>query len=269
MAKPFTPEEIAAIEARYPTEGAVKLAAEVGRRRENIIGKARGLGLRCELGHPWSPVNWTPEMDGVIRAEWQRVQMRSNGLNAARLAKRLGVSRLQLLDRAARIGVSARYVRQPGWTEAEDELLRQLRHFSLATIREKMRAAGYQRTENAISSRIGKLRCRLSDSDEVYSANQLAALMGVSTVKVGNWIKRGELKAKPRTDTADHRNGGVADRWMISRAAVRSLLIDYTAQVDISRADKFWLVDLLAGDRPRKLHMQDSCGAGYMAEAVL
>lgn len=265
MAKPFTAEEIAAITARYPTEGASKLAAEMGRRNQNIIQKAHGLGLRCVLGHSYNPMRWTPEMDGVIRAEWPRVRMRSNGLTCARLAKRLGVTRLQLIDRAARIGASARYIRQPSWTEEEDELLHQYRHLSLDTIRKKMREAGYQRTVSAISARASLMNCRLSDCTEAYSGNQLAKLLGTSTKKVTGWITRGELAATPRTDTAD----GVTDRWLIERQAVRKLLIEHTAVVDISRADKFWLVDLLAGDRPRKLRVQDSCGAGYMAEAVL
>ena len=70
MAKPFTAEEIAAITARYPTEGASKLAAEMGRCNQNIVQKARRLGLRCCVLGPKPQPEKLPVVDAAEMDIW-------------------------------------------------------------------------------------------------------------------------------------------------------------------------------------------------------
>jgi hypothetical protein len=146
-------------------------------------------------------------------------------------------------------------------------MLMEYAHLSTPALRARFKRAGFIRTEGALLSRRSRIAGPLWDSTGAYSAQGLARLMGCSHTAVSGWIRRGWLKATPRTDAVDTRTGGPADRWLIYPRDVRVLICQYTAHININRADKFWLVDLLAGGDHHALPTlrQDRCGVAHIA----
>lgn len=160
------------------------------------------------------------------------------------------------------MGLRRLRLHEPCWTETENELLMDMAHLSTNWIQEKLKKKGFHRTETAITVQRKRLGALVHGNSEAYSAHALANLLGVSPTPVKRWIRLGWLKATPRTESRND-SGGPGDRWLIFPRHVREFILKYTAHVDPSGADKFWLVDLLAGGdyaRPRSIHHQESCG---------
>lgn len=265
---PFTAAEIAAIRARYPTEGPGKLATAMNRPPRLVSAKARSMGVFCSPGRRKKTARvWTAEEDGLIRMEWPAITRHMIGHTAAKLARRMNVPVAQLRQRAMALGIRSQFLREPPWTDEEIDLLDRLRHLSLSRLRQRFTDAGYHRTETALSVKRARMGLNVADSTDFYTMNGLAALMGVSNTNILGLIRRGQLKATPRTEAVDSLHGGVGDRWLIWPADVKAMITTYPAHVDISRADKFWLIDLLAGNA--RIHRQESCGAGESGEHTL
>lgn len=264
---PYTAAEIDIIRARYPSEGAAPLVHALGRDRRSIVAKALALGLRCELARsvPHPDIDWTPEQDGLLRAEWPDVTRHIPGKTAKNLAARLGVTIYQARMRAAQLGLKIQVLKMPNWSEEEDTLLIENSHLSLSALRARLKKMGCPRSESAIAVRRTLITSGVVDSTGAYSGHALARMMGCSSIAVRNWIQRGWLKATPRTDAIDPRTGGPGDRWLIYPDDVRRMIVQYTAHINLHRADKFWLVDLLANDRNRVVLRQDRCGVAHEA----
>jgi len=245
---PFTPEEIDILRARYPQEGAAKLVPVLNRKRRDILVKARALGLRCALARTMATRRvWTLDEDALIRREWPRVQKRQQSV--ARLADQIGVSEFLVRERAGVLGIRLQRPDHIPWTEAEDELLAANVHLVPRTIADKLQRAGFpRRTAAAIAVRRQRLQRTVHGNGEAYSLHELAALMGCSPQPVMRWIRLGLLPAKARGET-QNQYGGPGDRYLIKPRDVRAFIIQHTAQVatQLATADKYWLVDLLAG----------------------
>ena len=189
---------------------------------------------------------WTEEQDQVIRDVWPRIYRRET--NVATLAKRLGgVSDCQLRARAKRLGVAVLRDVEREWTDDEIEYMCQIAHLGLNGIQKRMRKRGWPRSLNAIGVKLARLNQKTrGENVHLYSADGLAQLLGVAPDAVRRWISCGWLKAKPHSSTATASN-----RWDIVPSDVVRFMRDHTARVDFSRADKFWLVDLLTSGGQR------------------
>jgi len=177
MIRPYTEEEISSIRARYMQEGAARLAREMGRNPCDVRQKAWMMGLRRDpKKRNTQSRDWTPEEDGILRAEWSFIQRRIPGHTAAQLARRLNVSLNMVRSRAALLGVRATYLKNPDWTEAELELLERYQHLSTHNLYRRFKAAGFQRTPTAIHVMRGRQCIPLHENTNAYSAYNANAL---------------------------------------------------------------------------------------------
>jgi len=132
--------------------------------------------------------------------------------------------------------------------KSEIELLDQWLHLPLHSIRARLKRRGFRRTESAIAVQRYRKCGGFFQATGAYSAHQLAQLLGVSSVQVNGWIKKGWLRATPRGDTvAEH--GGPGDRWMITPKAVKDFLFDNAALINPRGINFVWLMDLLRGEK--------------------
>lgn len=262
--KPWSEVDIAILQERYPTEGAAPLVPIFGRRRQLITAKARALGLRSQRHSHSRSHCWTDEENRLLREQWPMVQGRRQSV--ARLSDRMKIAKNQLYAQALVLGLSRPRLAPPPWSDAENELLETTLHLNQKTVSARFRKAGYPRSPAAIAMQRNRLGLLVAESTNAYSANRLSQLLGVSIISVIRWIRLDWLKAKPRSESIDPNHGGPGDRWVIYPKDVRRFLLAYTAHVDPSRADKYWLFDLLAGgDWGLKLAPmidQDTCGHG-------
>ena len=152
-------------------------------------------------------------------------------------------------------------IKEPAWTEEENELLSANVHLSLEALAKKLVRSGHpHRSESAISTQRHRLGAIVHLSTEAYSATGLSGLLGCSTTQISAWIRRGWLKATPRSEAIDRNHGGIGDRWMIAPLAVKNLITTYPHYIDITAVDKHWFIDLLAGSAPRTVLRQESAG---------
>lgn len=167
---------------------------------------------------------------------------RHHGTKAlAILEKRLGMARWTIKRRAVRLGAATTRRRDPPWSEAEMEVLRDCAWMVPERIRLKLRAAGFSRTLTAVA--VQRKKYRAMDSVDGTNARGLAELLGCDAKTVLRWIQRGYLRA---------RHTG-SDRYphFIPTDAVRDFLLAHPEQVDLGKAEragsKLWIVDLLSG----------------------
>jgi len=261
--RPWTEAEMTILRERYPQEGGAPLVAIFGRRRALINAKAHALGLRSHCArHPVSHV-WTDEENLLLREQWPKVQGRRQSV--ARLSDRMKISTYQIAAQAMALGLSRPRIADPAWSDEETELLHATVHLTLKTASTRFSKAGFRRSPTAIAVQRFRAGLCVSENTNAYSANRLAQFLGLSTITVLRWIRLGWLKAKPRSESIDSRHGGPGDRWLIYPKDVRRFLLSYTAHVDPSRADKFWLFDLLAGGdyaQSSPVYHQNTCGHG-------
>jgi hypothetical protein len=190
---------------------------------------------------------WTEEQDQILKREWPLLYRRIPGKTTESLARKLNVSVPVVQLRAGVLGLKRLRIKEPEWTKEEMEILDKTHHMTLQQIKRRLARRGYHRTEAAIGVKRSRNQLSVINSSNAYSASGLAQLMGVSQIVVIRWIRLGLIDATPSGATVDERSGGPGDRWLISPKAVRHFIITHTAQVDLTGADRFWLVDLLAG----------------------
>lgn len=245
----FTQKEIDLIRTHYPDEGRA-VAQRLGRSAHSVSKKAHTLGVvrsGYEQFHP-RRYPWTEEEDQVVRTRWPLVQRHK--MTAAGIAAQLkGPSVHQVRMRAAYLGVACH--RQPitPWTEEQEAYLEKWAHLGLDALTLRLKQRGWPRSKSAIGVKMSQLKIRARGTNEAaYSATGLRHLLGLGNVNtVVGWIRRGWLPATPRTD-GRHATSGGPKEWSIRPKDVRHFLCEYTAHVDLSKADKYWLVDLLAGE---------------------
>ena len=267
--RPWTETELALLRERYPGEGGVPLVAVLQRNRIVISKKARAIGLTCRNAYHPARV-WSDDENRVLREQWPLVMRKKQSIQ--RLAERLHASEHQVRSQAMTLCLSHPRIATTSWSDAENDLLEATHHLALRTAAARFRHAGFRRSESAIASQRNRQALRAADSTNAYSANGLSKLLGITDNYIQRWIRLGWLKATPRTDAIDPRHGGPADRWLIYPKDVRRFLLTYTAHIDPSRADKYWLFDLLAGgDYGNKLlptQRQEVCGFDEMRVAA-
>lgn len=249
MARYYTPSEISLIKREFSADGAAALAERMGRPVQRIRKKAAELGL-YQVRKISARTVWTEEQDALIRIHWPHISRRSGaGMTILRLAALLNVSEWPLRNRAAALGLVTLRLKSKPWTEEELELLEKWSHLHVKSIADKFRKAGYTRSPAAVAVQRTRQELLVRQSCESYSGARLASYLGVNLSTVTAWIRRGWLKAESRTDAINARTGGPGDCWSIRPGDVREFVRQYVAHVNIVRANKFWLVDLLYGSK--------------------
>lgn len=204
-----------------------------------IYQKARQLGLRGP-GYTKPNEQWTSSkfIDDAIRRYYAGTPRRGG---VGRLALSLYRPARWVSHRARQLGIVTPRFKDAPWSAAEIELLRKNAPKAPMSIALAFRKAGFKRTSGSIKSKITRLHCDRADDDH-YSARGLAQLFAVDVHVVCGWINKGWLKAQMRGTTRQH------DVYRISQGAVRRFVIENAGAVDIRRVDKFWFIDLLAGN---------------------
>lgn len=215
-----------------------------GRSATAIYNHAATLELQAPATqkHDFRRQRWTSSdhIDAVIRRVYQRTPTKGD-INALALA--VSRPRWWVTKRASKLGLVTPRFKEPLWTDAERDIVRDNFHRSPRTIQRMLNRAGCKRTETAITVMGKRLGATREDPLHV-TAHGLATLMGVDAKTVTGWITRGLLKAKHRGTDRTPAQGG--DQHWIHLRDVRAFIIDNAAVVDIRKVDKFWFIDLVA-----------------------
>lgn len=235
---PWSPRELQVLRERYIAEGVVACERLLpDRARCTIMQKASEMGLRRQRRHQ-DPQQTTEMLDAAIRRFY--LEPRRSGA-MREFAKRYGRSRHWIYYRARQLGVINTRHERRNWTEAEDDILREFAEKRVEYIARRLKREGYTRSPGAIGARlraIGYSADARADPD-VYTAAQLARVMGVDSHVPIRWITGCGLKAKR---TGSGRTAGYA----IHRRDLRAWLVA-SAEWDHRRCPRWWLVDILAG----------------------
>jgi hypothetical protein len=191
----------------------------------------------------------TEQSDSVIREAYRHMTFgRAKGrLTLDQVAARLGCGRRTVESRARALGV-VRPRAEVRLSEPEVEIIKRYAHLSVTALRKRLEKAGFRRSRGQIMAcrarELGPVAEIREDRDR-YSARQLAQCLGVHGNTVLRWIKWGWLQAE-RVER-DWAGSPIDHQWLVRAKDARQFVIDYTAHVDFSRADKYWLVGLLTG----------------------
>ncbi|SDB03564.1 hypothetical protein SAMN05660653_00160 [Desulfonatronum thiosulfatophilum] len=181
----------------------------------------------------------TPEAHEQIR----RVYQSDTGAGQVRdLARRLHLPRWKVSRYALHQGWVAKQPKEPNWSDAELSYLQRVAHLHPEVIQRKMKANGYKRSVNGIVLKLR--RTRMLKNLEGMSARSVALCLGVDDKHIRRLIDSGRLKATRRGTARTEAQGG--DQWWIKEQDVRAYILEYLPEVDLRKADKYWLVDLLA-----------------------
>ena len=177
--------------------------------------------------------------DAMIRREYLAPNRDCHAMT--RLAKQLNVPRSALSYRCKELGIIESRDSRP-WSDRENEILAERAHLSLQVIQRHLKKAGFRRTQSAIIGQRKLMRINMEDAKleaGVYTGKQLALCMGVDCRTVYRLINKGMLTAKRAGYERDR------DYWHITEKSIRAMLINYTAEIDFRKVDKYWLVDIL------------------------
>jgi len=123
------------------------------------------------------------------------------------------------------------------WSEPELRILERNAHFSPKTIKNKLKAAGYTRSEHSIV--VKRKRMRFLQNLGGQSANSLAQCLGIGVHSVLYHIKNGNLKAERRDENKE------TPTYYIKDKDVKKFIVSHVDTIDFRKVDKYWLVDLL------------------------
>jgi hypothetical protein len=234
----WTTREIRVLRELWPDLDAL-VAALPGRTAAGIYGKGCREGLPIpKKGLARRKYTSNEQIDAFIRRAY--VEARDQG-DIKRACAQIMRPRWWVAKRALQLGCVVPRYKEPPWTSAELEIVTANAHLSLERLRNRLRLAGFRRTESAI---LGKMKRLGTDRTEPgrYKCSALAPLFGVNRATVTGWIDKGWLKARGRYSRERHEG----EAWWIAEADVRRFVIENAAAVDLRKVDKFWFVDLLA-----------------------
>lgn len=184
----------------------------------------------------------TPEIDSLIRELWQGSAYQRKA--ALVVAKRTGWPTWAVSKRAMVLGVARVTPKEPAWSAAEIDILERFAWMHPRGIRKELQdQLGTKRTCVAIV--LKRKRLKLLASLDGYSATNLAGLFGIDSHKVTRWIKFGWLKAERRGSDRGLTQGG--DTWWITHADVRRFVLGHPDEIDLAKAEKLWIMDVLSG----------------------
>jgi len=237
---PWTREELDLLSSEWPKGGWRHVKTLFPNRSySSICGKAVALQLRLE-GSTYVKQEATEWTTAVIKRAYLNPYP-----DVKALAKSLNRTHGWVKYQARLLGV-ARNLHNAPWTPEEDALLTECleKTQALNTVYKKFRAAGFQRTLNAISGRVVALNGGWQRG--FYTANDLATLFAIEVHSVLAWIRTGKLKAK-RVSGPSCQEQGVESMWAVTPKAVRTFMLEYPVAWDHRRLQKEVLLDLLCG----------------------
>jgi hypothetical protein len=193
--------------------------------------------------------HYTEHTDRLIRQAYASLEFGKKHRPAMRaVCKTLGWPTHVVYRRALKLGIAQPRTKIPDWTRKELDLLEQHAHKTPLVIGRILRNHGFERSPSAIAQRVckhlGSVKQLRLDAG-LMTARAASFVLGVSDGTICDWIARGWLPAVRRGTARTAAQKG--DEWVISDTALRTFVIDYTAHVPFQRADKYWLVELLAG----------------------
>jgi len=152
-----------------------------------------------------------------------------------KLAQQVGVPRFMIKQWAGKMKIT--HPSQGEWTQAQiDDLYRYLHKIPLSELAVKI-----NRSVAAIRLKCVKLGISKTTQGG-YTLSTLAEALGCSHHRVEHWISTGKMRASRRNTERRER-----DYYCISDAAVRDFIRRYPLEIDPTKADWLWLVDVLAG----------------------
>ena len=184
--------------------------------------------------------HYTPEMDKEIIETYKRLEGKSKTEIIAikpliKLAKKYGIPRSNISRHVMKLNIPRVYILEPHWSARELEILNSNAYKEAKIIQKRLECAGFKRSLNSISAK--KCKLKVSYSYEGMSATQTAECLGIDERTVIKWITAGMLSAAKR---------GKNDKiFWVKSEDLKQLFIKYTSEINFSKIDKFWLVDIL------------------------
>lgn len=123
------------------------------------------------------------------------------------------------------------------WAEPEIKILERNAHLSPNTIKKKLKAAGYTRSETSIV--VKRKRLRFLQNLNGQSANSVAQCLGIGVHSVLYHINNGSLKAVRREENK------LKPSYYIKDSDIKKFIVNHVDTIDFRKVDKYWLVDLL------------------------
>ncbi len=238
----WTADEDARLREHYAAGGLkAALAVLPGRERGAVHSRAGRLGVRGPRFIPKAKgprkYETSEAIDAAVRAVYESGPDRNAVVELARSLMRPAdwVHR-----RAGQLGLVMPRYKQPDWSAAELELLERNAHKSVKQIQRIFLRAGFKRTANAIAIRMTRVGLDRTNPD-LWSGNQLAKLMGVTSAAVARWVREAGLKARRKGTDANH------DAYVIRRADLRRWIAAHAQHVDLRKVDRYWFIELMAG----------------------
>ena len=211
------------------------------------------------LFHP--KLEFTAKQDAEIERVYRAHERGGN----KRLAYQFGCSPSAISQRAAVLGLQplqrANNRKSPAiWKPKELAIVRRHLNESVQAIRAALAKHSYRRDAGAISALLYRKRQTgewpsrkdaLTDRD-CYSVQDLASGIGLTRDQVQRWITKGWLPAQ--------KLGGGDGMYAIRRVDLCAALRRHAAHWDHTRADKWFLLDVLCADDQMPKTIQHSAG---------
>lgn len=242
----WTEEENQILRDHYEGKGFAYCANLLpNRTKSSIYAQAHNLGLKRN-GQPQRKSRSREEyaeLDSRIAEMWPTLVIPKGDVSGvAELARQLGEPRWLISQRCNKLGLTRPRKKEPPWTPAEDELMKQVPLHDADKCSEIFRAHSFNRTATAIRVRAKRLSlsCRQKGA---FSATAAAQLLGLDGKTVAIYCLNGTIKSSRRKTKRLPQQGG--DPHSIERADLREFVIDNLELIDFRKVDKFALVDLL------------------------
>ena len=214
-----------------------------------VYNKAHEMGLRSPYnqGSAKKKIHEeSPDVDAAIRRFY------SNPIKRGTLAPfAMSINRPDwwVKRRASLIGATIRRTKPPIWSDPEEAILEENAALSPRTISKRLKAAGFNRTETAVSVKLRRQGISIVEERElagIYSLVRVSQILGCDEATVRRWIRLSLLKAKTR-------NGGVteathSDRWAIKRSDLKSFLFRNPEAIDLRKVDRDLFLNMAFGD---------------------
>lgn len=148
------------------------------------------------------------------------------------LARRIKWPDYAVRKRASQLGLSG--TREPAWTEKETQIVERLAWMCNRKIVERLRAAGFHRTETGVA--LKRKRLRAGANLPYFTARGLGECLGEDSHKVARWIERGWLPAKKSERK---------EAWLIHENDVYRFLLEYPMEYELRKVDQLWFLDAI------------------------
>jgi hypothetical protein len=215
-----------------------------------VEGKFAKFCPQCRSLRRRKRVIWkrTPQIEALIREAWTDPVL--HGKAACQwVAEKIGWPKWAVKRCALELGLS-KCKRAPAWTVKEIEIVKKFAWMHPQSIRQKlMMYCGTRRSQAAIMLKRNRIGITYAELDGGYTAQALSGLLGIDVHKVSRWIRAGLLKAERRKEQVGSLHllaKSNHNPYWIPKAEVRRFIINYPAEIDIHKVDKFWFIEVLS-----------------------